>query len=163
MLPSRRPPPPVLHSLSCCPLPAPQVPVGPCIPVPRARFFRLVPRPAAPLSLPLTSLSPLSTPVGYPFLVTSFLCQFLNHSPPAGLYRRPGPFQSQDGSCLHYWKPSLLRRYYSSPYLMTPCLLMLSGSCCICLGALLRVFERPGRLHSLEISHPRHHTRATRL
>ena len=81
-LTSRRPPPSVLHLLSCRPLPATQVPVIPWIPAPQARFFCLVPCPVAPLSLTLTSLAPLSTPVGYPFLVTFFFFQFSNHPPP---------------------------------------------------------------------------------
>ena len=80
-LPSCRPPPPVLQLLSCCPRHAPQVPVVPSSPVPRACFYRLVPCSIFTLSLPSTSLAPLSTPVGSLFLVTSFLCQFSNYPP----------------------------------------------------------------------------------
>ena len=82
-----RPPPPVLHSLSCYPQPYPQVPVVPCSPAPPAHFWPLVPRPFIPLVMPSTSLPPLSTPVGYPFLVFSFPHHLLDHSPPC----RPRP------------------------------------------------------------------------
>ena len=44
---------PSLHLMPCRPRPAPQVPFGPCIPAPQARFCCLVPRPVIPLSMPL--------------------------------------------------------------------------------------------------------------
>ena len=71
-------------------------------------------------SLPSTLLEPLSTLVGYPFLVPSFLRQFSNHSPPTGLDRRPGPFWYQGGLCLQSWSPILLRRASCSPAPVPP-------------------------------------------
>ena len=66
------------------------------------------------------------------------------------------------GLCLQSWPPSLLHRASSFPDPGPPRLLMSSGSFRLRMGALLRVFERPGRLRSLAITRPRPHPRATR-
>ena len=61
------PPPPVLQSLSCRLISAPQVPVAPCSFAPQSHFCRLFPLLVVPLFLTSTSLTPLSTPLGSPF------------------------------------------------------------------------------------------------
>ena len=64
--------------------------------------------------------------------------------------------------CLHSWPFVVLHSASSSPSPFPPHLLMSSGSCCLIMGTILRVYESPGRLHSLAISRPRPHPRATR-
>ena len=96
-LPPGRPPPPVLQLLYCRPQPAPQVPVGACIPAPQSRFFRIFPCKLSPLSMPSTLLVPLSTRVGSPFLVTSFLCNFLKPPPVLASTTGLGPSSPKRG------------------------------------------------------------------
>ena len=89
---------------------------------------------------------------------------FLEPPPPPPLPASaagPAPSGPEGGSFLQSWPPDLLRRASSLPAPVPPCILMTSGSCCLCMGTLLHVFERHGRLHSLEIARPRPHPRAT--
>ena len=73
---------PSLPSLSCCPRPDPQFPLGSFSPAPRDLFCRLPPRPFAPLFPFSTSLVSLLTHVVTPVLVPSFLLHSLNQHPP---------------------------------------------------------------------------------